>query len=213
MKKFIFIFLFLLTLYLEITNLKQSNQIIIDMNAKNTYHRIENDIVGKTKIENTPVYEPLLQTNNNDYYLTHNVEKKQDKKGATFIDYRNQLTDKKLLIYDQNSKNSKVPFQELEKYLDENYFNKNKNTIITLNEKTYIYKIFSVMIINPGEYQHNKIVFKEEKPPQPLNWLQENSLYSTDDTITKDDYITSLQTCYYEPENSYLLITTKRREK
>ena len=43
------------------------------------------DIKGWIRIEDTEINYPLLQTDNNDYYLTHNYKKEKSSYGSIFI--------------------------------------------------------------------------------------------------------------------------------
>lgn len=43
------------------------------------------DVKGWIRIENTNINYPLLQTTNNDYYLTHNYKKEYSGYGSIFI--------------------------------------------------------------------------------------------------------------------------------
>ena len=132
-----------------------------------------------------------------------------DKNGAIFLDYRNEQNDKKLLIYGHNSKEKTAPFKELEKYLDKNFFTENPYIELTFQDQSYIYQIFSIMIVKEDEYRHTKLSFQKNEYEEHLSWLKENSIYNTNINLTKKDRILILQTCYYEPENSYLLVNAK----
>ena len=57
------------------------------------------DIIAYLEIPNV-LGEPIVQTNDNEYYLHNDIYKKDNIIGASFLDYRNNLdSDKKLLIY------------------------------------------------------------------------------------------------------------------
>lgn len=210
MREIIFIFLFL---YTNIIN-KETNTYKITVNTKASTNIAEikqkSDIVGNIKIENTNINYDLVQTTNNEYYLNHNSKKEEDKNGSIFIDYRNNLNDQKLLIYGHNSKYDMAPFKELENYLDYNYLKNNNKILITLNKKTYIYQIFSIMIVEEGDYRHTKINFTNDEYQEHLTWLKNSSIYEIPVSVSENDNIITIQTCYYEPKNSYLLINIKR---
>ena len=55
-----------------------------------------------------------------------------------------------------------------------------------------------------------QLEFTEEEWLHHLNWLQNQFLYSTGVSLDIDDQLLILQTCYYEPKDSYLLIVTKK---
>lgn len=56
-----------------------------ELNAKNS------DTVAWLKVAGTKVNYPVVQTNNNDYYLTHAFDKTVNEAGWLFADYRSNL--------------------------------------------------------------------------------------------------------------------------
>ena len=57
----------------------------------NKLKQINSDTVAWIKVNNTNIQCPIVKTNNNDYYLTHNFEKEVNKAGWVFMDYKNRL--------------------------------------------------------------------------------------------------------------------------
>ena len=49
------------------------------------------DTVAWLKVENTNIEFPIVQANNNSYYLTHNFDKEYNVAGWIFADYKNKL--------------------------------------------------------------------------------------------------------------------------
>ena len=211
MKKVIFIFLLSIIMSLIFLEINQPKKIIIEnkVKTKDAKMHYNSDIIGNIRIKNTGINYELVQSQDNTFYLNHNSNKEEDKNGSVFLDYRNNLEDKKLLIYGHNSEYQWAPFKELENYLDSNYYNKNKYINLTLNNINYKYKIFSIMITSPYEYRHTKLIFTEEEYVELINWLKEQSIYNTNINVNANDKIIILQTCYYNPKNSYLLISAK----
>lgn len=219
MKKISFIFLFLITI-ITLDNFTKEQKVLskkkvwvesplydASLNKKNP------DIIGKIEIKNTSINYDIVKTTNNEYYLTHDANKNKSKYGAIFLDYRNHLTDQKLLIYGHNSEIEDAPFKDLEKYLNKEFYETSKDIIIKLNDEQYIYQIFSIMITKVGDYKHTKIKFTPEEYQKHLTWLKNSSLYNTNVNVTNSDSIITLQTCYYQPKKSFLLINAKRRTK
>ena len=193
MKKIIFIFLF-----------------IILYPKNNHLYNKQNNVVGNIYIPDTTINYKIYQTKDNKYYLNHKDNKK-NKYGSIFLDYRNKLNDKKLIIYDNNSKNIKnIYFKELENYKDYNFYKNNKYINITINNNNYLYKIFSINIIPKDNYYHTKIKFSDNEFLEHINYLKNNSIYNTHEKVLKKDYIITIQTCNYNPDNTYLLINAKR---
>lgn len=179
--------------------------------VKEEAKKINEDIVGNIKIDGTNINQKLLQGDDNDYYLKHNKEKQEDINGSIFIDYRNNFDDKKILIYGHNGRVLKtVPFHDLEKFISPDFLKVNNNIEIVLNGNLSNYKIFSVMIVLPGDNTHMKLKFSDDTWAQHLSWLKTNSIYDTMVDVNINDRIIVLQTCYYNPENSYLIVSAKK---
>ena len=58
-----------------------------------------NDIVGYLEIENENFVEPLVQTTDNSYYLTHLINKTDSNLGSTFVDSSVNEYSKQINIY------------------------------------------------------------------------------------------------------------------
>jgi sortase B len=65
------------------------------------------EIVGWLRIDDTPVDYPVTQTDNNEYYLTHDVNKKENITGSIFMDYRNNIKgyNRNTILYSHSMKN------------------------------------------------------------------------------------------------------------
>lgn len=169
-----------------------------------------NDIIATLYIPDLDLEEIVVQSIDNSYYLNHNLKKEENILGSTFLDYRNSLNDKKLLIYGHNSQTLKTEFQKLEKYLEEGFYKENNNEIILETiEKRITWKIFSIIIVTE-DYQHMKLDFTNKNWSKHLNWLKDNSLYDTEIEIKEKDEILILQTCYYHPMDSFIIVSAKK---
>ena len=75
------------------------------------------DFVGWISVPNTSINYPVLQCDNNDFYLEYNFEKNKDARGAIFMDSRNDAVnlDSNTIIYGHNCYNTTM-FSELTKY-------------------------------------------------------------------------------------------------
>ena len=179
--------------------------------ARNEFNN--QDIIGRLYIESIRLDVPLVQTEDNEYYLNHDVYKNLDKVGSIFLDYRNNIDlDSKILIYGYNSKNIETDFKKLENFLDLDFFNNldNRKIILESNNKISYYEIASV-IITVSDFQHMKLTFTKDEWKKHIDWLNKSSLYQS--FLDYDDQILIMQTCYYEPDDSYLLIVAKKIEE
>ena len=125
------------------------------------------------------------------------------------MDYRNLSTDRKILIYGHNSKTLKTEFHILENFLDNSFYRNHSKIILEMENETYEYQIFSILVVTT-DYQHMKLNFTDEEWHNHLSYLKENSIYDTNTEVLDTDDIIILQTCYYQPDNSYILLAGKK---
>lgn len=104
------------------------------------------DILGELSISNTNLVVPVAQASDNDYYLNHLLDKSYNTLGSVFLDYRNKVDDRKILIYGHNSKLADTEFKLLENYADKNYYTEHSDIYFKTIDSNYHYKIFSVYI-------------------------------------------------------------------
>lgn len=172
------------------------------------------DIVGRLYIESLDMDVPIVQSSDNDYYLDHDEYKKKNNLGAIFLDYRNNIdVDRKILIFGHNSETIKTEFKKIEAFLDEKFYddvNNRKIVLETLN-KSVTYEVSGVFV-EASDFQHMKLSFTQEEWKKHIEWINNNSLYK-DNFVDVDDEILIMQTCYYEPDDSYLLIIAKKVEE
>ena len=165
-----------------------------------------NDIVGEFSIDNMDLKVPVAHTTNNDYYLNHLIDKSYNEIGSTFLDYRNKVDDRKIIIYGHNSEVIETEFRKLNKYTSKSFYNEHKTMkFITLNNE-YKYEIFSVYIAIDS-YRHVNL---KENYKEHITWLKNQSMYDTGVSVDEKDDILLIQTCYYEPRDSFLIVVGKK---
>lgn len=185
------------------------------------------DIKAWITIENTAVDLPVYQTDNNDFYLDHNMYKESNRYGALFLDYRNTLTadskSQNLTIYGHNMKDGSM-LGTLKKYKSANFYKENPTFKITTPEGVEYYAIFSVMVMNATAKDDNGYLYgftrsSFSSSQHFLSWIAESlerSLLVTNVKIREDDQIVTLVTCEDEKatfENSRLVVMGKKISK
>lgn len=172
------------------------------------YHN--EDVVATLEIEGADINVVVVQADDNEYYLTHTEKKKENKYGAIFMDYRNKVNDQKLIIYGHNSTRVNPPFTNLMKYTKKSFYKEHPYITLQTSEGTSTYIIFSIMINLKGNHRHTALGFNESQWLNHISWMNENSIYDTGVKASVNDKILTLQTCYYSPKNSYLVINAKK---
>lgn len=152
------------------------------------------------KIDNTKINYPVVQGNDNDFYLKHDFFKEESISGSVFLDYRVNKDSKNAIIYGHNMKDGSI-FKDVELFKDEKFFNNNKFINITKDNKEYVYEVFSVYYLSGEKTSHLQTNFNSDKEfSDYLNTVKENSLFQSEKEINLNDIIT-LSTCSYEGKN------------
>lgn len=153
----------------------------------------------------------VVQTNNNEFYMNHDARRERDIKGSLFFDYRNNLDSKKLLIYGHNSRTLQTDFKKLTKFLEEEFAKNNPYIYLTTEKEISKWKIFSIMIIPKNTTTHTRIEFSSSKElSNHISWLIDNSIIDFEEDVELNDQLMTLQTCFYEPKDSFLLVNFKK---
>ena len=154
-------------------------------------------VVAWIMVDGTSVNYPVVQTNNNDYYLNHDIEKKPKASGWPFMDYRNavDLKDSNTIFYGHNLLN-KTAFGSLSNVFTTKWFNNSNHYIVvrTATEK-HVYKIFSCYYIDPEVYYLQTNFFRNSEYEEFLKTLQSRSKFDFGVELTSSDKIITLSTC------------------
>ena len=194
-------------IYQDISTLSIKNNENVVLNYQKEFNNT--DIIAELSIENTDLVTPVAKGSDNEYYLNHLLDKSRNSLGSVFLDYRNNVNDRKILIYGHNSENVYTEFHLLENYLNEEYYYNHDDITLKTIDDTYNYKIFSVYIATTN-LQHVNLNFTDDEYYEHLNWLKNNSIYDTGVTIEPNSEILVLQTCYFGIDNSYVIIAAKK---
>ncbi|MEX1308538.1 MAG: class B sortase [Eubacteriales bacterium] len=175
------------------------------------YLDVNRHTVGYIKIENTMIDYLVMQTDENEYYLSHNYRFEEDRSGAIFMDYRCDINDfsktRNMILYGHRMKDGTM-FKDLLKYQNQEFFRENR--IITFNTINggYQWKIFAVMEITTDFY------YIETEFPYDEMWIEflkeasERSIYDTHTNNYPNDIVLTLSTCTTE-ENGRLVVMAK----
>ena len=153
-----------------------------------------NDIIAYIEIPEV-VETIVMQGEDNNYYLNHDVNHNYDIKGSVILDYRNTISDRKLLLYGHSGKEQDLPFLPLKNYTDKSYYDMHNTIYLYTVEGKKTYKIFSAYI-ESNDYDYvNLNNFNGLTYYEHINKLKSKSLYDTGITLKEDDHIIILQTC------------------
>lgn len=171
--------------------------------------KINEDYKMWIEVPNTNIDYPVVQGNDNDFYLNHDFNKRESSSGAIFIDYKNNIDkDKNIIIYGHNMKNKSM-FQNLMKFKDEEFWKENNKIILTIDGKRYEYGIFSYYISNAKDIDLKTSFKNDDEYLKYIDDIKKKSIFHRDIDIKSNDKIITLSTCSYEEEDVRMIIYGK----
>lgn len=179
--------------------------------------KINSDVVGWIKIENTNIDYPVMQ--NGDYYLHRNIYKNYSSHGTPYLaEYCNIQYSDNLIIYGHHMNDNSM-FAQLDNYKKHSFYENNKYIKfysyyngITI-EKTYEIAIAfkTVVYSDKGFKYYNYTNFSDV---QELNDFIENcrklEFYNTGIDINYGDKLITLSTCEYSQKNGRIVVVAKQ---
>lgn len=160
---------------------------------------INKDIKGWIIFNDEKVNYPILQSNDNNYYLTHTFDKKKNSLGAIFMDYRSSsLGARNVVLYGHNGISGAM-FGSLKDVLKNNYFDKEENRIIKVldvDNNIRNYEIFSVYTINKESYYITTSFDDDQEYEKFLNTIKDRSIVRFDSDLSDVENVLTLSTCH-----------------
>lgn len=157
-----------------------------------------NDTIGWLQVNGTNINYPVVQTSNNEYYLTHDFTKKYNDGGWIFADYRNNLVnDKNLIIYGHARLNLTM-FGTLKNVIKASWYTNNDNHLVRLStiNSNMSYQVFSTYVIEAEDYYIKTDFNSNEDYLKFLNEIKSRSVYNYGVNLDENDRILTLSTCY-----------------
>lgn len=188
------------------------NLINVDFNE---LKEINKDTVGWIQVEGTNINYPFVQATNNDYYLTHQFDKKINGGGWVFLDYRNNAKefDRNSIIYAHGRQNQTM-FGSLKNILSSSWIENTNNYVIKLSTETEntLWQVFSVYRI-PTTSDYLQVSFdNNDEFINFANMLKNRSQHDFDTAVSENDKILTLSTCYNNDDKVVLHAKLIKRE-
>lgn len=176
------------------------------------------DLIGWLSIEGMKIDYPVMQCDDNEYYLHHSFQKKTDKYGCLFVkdiaDVNTPGTN--FVIYGHNMKDGSM-FGDLDYYREKSFYRKHPVISFDTLYEERNYEIIAVFLSQV--YKKNEDVFKyydfyEAETEKEFNKFYKNvkkmSLYDTGVEAEYGDTFLTLSTCAYHVEDGRLAVVAKR---
>ena len=170
------------------------------------------DIYSWIYIPNTKVDYPVVQptTDNDDFYLNHNIQKKSEFAGAIYSEMQNatDYSDPVTVLYGHNMNNGSM-FKTLHSFEKPDFFKKNKYIYIYMPSQKLTFKIYAAYvyddrhILNSFDFSNKSVLEKYQKYTLNPDSMNKNTRKVT---LNKDSKILTLSTCTNDAENTRYLV-------
>lgn len=187
---------------------------MIDVNFDNL-KKINSDVVGWIKVNGTNINYPFVQSKDNKYYLTHSFSKSYNNAGWVFLDYRNNNINNRNTIIYAHGRTDKTMFGTLRKVLNNGWINNTNNYVIKISteKENSLWQIFSIYHI-PTTNDYLQTEFKDKREYQRfLNILKNRSNHNFNTSITSNNTILTLSTCYNDSEKMVVHAKLIKKQK
>lgn len=164
------------------------------------------DAVGWLYIHDSSVNYPVMQSDDNDYYLSHAYDGSYLKAGSVFLDNRceNRFMNPINIVYAHNMKNGSM-FAGVLNFADPAYFDSHRYGWLATPENVYRIDFFSC-----AKADMNDELYDGSTPINEwLSHLSDISVVTENVYFSENDRFISLSTCSYEFENARTILTGK----
>lgn len=175
-------------------------------------------LIGWLKIDDTNIDYPVMQTENNEYYLDHNFNQEYDKNGSLFLDKDCDIVNPNInmIIYGHHMKSGKM-FGNLNYYSKESYYKEHPRIYFDTIYEEGVYEI--MFVFRSRIYNEEDIVFKyyqfidvnsEDEFNSAMEEMRRMSLYDTGVSAVYGDRLITLSTCDNSETDGRFVVVAKR---
>ncbi len=119
----------------------------LDMSKLASHYNANHDVAGWIKISGTAINYPIMQNEDNNFYVDHAWNGAWSHAGAIFADWRCNLEDSdNTLVYGHNMGNGSM-FHAIKNYKSAGWGSSHKYIEVATLEHRYLYKVFSCNVL------------------------------------------------------------------
>lgn len=158
--------------------------------------KVNSEVVGYIKVENTNIESTIVKHNDNSYYLNHSFDKKWNTAGWIFAHYKNKYdgTDRNYVIFGHARKDGSM-FGTLKNIFSKEWLDANNKVIFITENSKSIYEVFSVYQVEAEEYYINTDLQNDKEYEEFINKVKSRSLKDFNVEVTTADRLLTLSTC------------------
>ncbi|SEK96253.1 sortase B [Ruminococcus albus] len=163
------------------------------------------DLIGWLYVEDSNIDYPIVQGNDNQYYLHHGADGLENEHGAIFLDKicRADFSDDQSILYGHNM--GDTMFGDIRKFRDPAEFEKHRSGRLITMTASYRIEFFALAIVSAFDTVY-------DVPAPKTQWvdiIRSNSICLADTELTDEDRYIALSTCSFDYENARFLFVGK----
>lgn len=164
------------------------------------------DIVAWIYIEGTKINYPIVQGEDNRYYLKHLFSGEWNGSSCIFLDFRNDASfaDRHSIIYGHHMKNGTM-FTDLDKYKKQEFFDEHPVALLITPDKNYKVDFFAGYVAAPQDDAW-EIGFTEAEFEVWLQNAADRSCFTSEIAPNISAHILTLSTCSYEFDDARFVL-------
>jgi|GEM_PF-466427 len=180
---------------------------------------LNSETIGWINIPNTQVDYPIVQTNNNEYYLKHDFKKRFSSYGSIFADANSNLNidnpSQNVTLFGHNTDDGTM-FGELKKYLNLSFYKENPVFTFDSVYKQGKWVVFSVFVATSDirsnqffEWRHTN--FADEKQNKKfIDEVKQRSVHNTGIEVLPGEQTVMLTSCSKDFYGARLIVAARR---
>lgn len=157
---------------------------------------VNQQIVGWISVDGTKVDNPILQADNNAFYLNHNFKDDYSRAGSIFMDYRNDVMhmNRNTILYGHAMKNGTM-FGSLKNYLKQDYAKAHRTIYLDTLYEGYDVEVFAAYETTIDFYYIETEFQTDEAFSHFIEEVNKRSVIKMGVEVSVDDQIVTLSTC------------------
>lgn len=154
------------------------------------------DVVGWIWIPDTNINYPLMQGEDNDFYLEHTWQKKKNAVGSIFLEWQNSrdLSEFNTIVYGHNMLDDSM-FSQLHDYREEGFPESHPYVYLLSDAGVWRYRVFATYKADTDSKTYQIGMQQEKTKQEYIDHALENSVIDTGCTPAVTDRILTLSTC------------------
>lgn len=174
---------------------------------------VNEDVIGWITLKDSQIDYPIVKGEDNEYYMNHTVLGTENPAGAIFMENLNKedFSDIVTFVYGHRMKDGSM-FGNLKYYTEQEYWDTHREFQISTYQDNRTYEIFSVHRADVTDSTFQIFFEAGEEYERYLQQQKQDSFYTTDVNVSKEDKVVVLVTCAYDVQSERIVVLGRLKE-